>query len=97
MSQPRIKANWVNVKDRLPDHETYGPYPRVMVATAYHDHPDWGYGQRLAELRYINGDRSRPLWVSADKAVAPIETTAYGVMWWADVPEDPPPFATNEE
>lgn len=89
MTQPRTPANWINVKDRLPDLETYGPYPRVIVAIGYHAHPEFGFGQQIAELRFINGDKTRPSWVSTDKNLSPIENSAYGVMFWTDMLADP--------
>ena len=89
MSTPRTKTNWIKCTDRLPDRETYGPYPRVLVATSYSEHPEFGYGLRMAELRFINNDPARPTWVSADKSLQPIESFAYGVTHWADPPSDP--------
>ena len=89
MNAPRTQISWIKCVERLPDIETYGPYPRVLVATSYHEHLDWGFGIRIAELRFINGDKQRPTWVSADKVLAPIESFAYGVTHWADCPEEP--------
>lgn len=89
MKTPTTKVSWVKCSERLPDVATYGPYPRVLVATSHNGHPDWGYGIRLAELRFINGDPSRPTWLSADKSLAPVETYAFGVTYWADAPEPP--------
>ena len=89
MYTPRTHTQWVNTSDRLPDRDTYGPYPRVMVAISYHNQPDYGFGLRFAELRFINGDPSRPMWLECDKGLAPLETYAYGVTHWAPLPEDP--------
>lgn len=91
MSCPRTPVSWVRAADRLPDLKTYGPYPRVLVATSYHAHPDWGFGIRIADLRFINGDMARPIWVSPMKQdnLQPIETSALGVTHWADPPADP--------
>ena len=97
MSCPRTPVNWVKASERLPDLETYGPYPRVLVATSHHAHPEWGFGLQFAELRFINGDKSRPTWVSVHKRdnLQPVETTAFGVTHWADPPADPEPIAAT--
>lgn len=83
MIYPTIPGNWTYVSDGgYPSQKEHGPYPRVLVAIAYHEHPEWGVGLKLAELRFLNGDKQRPYWVSVDKTLAPIENSAYGVVAW---------------
>lgn len=94
MSAPRTPTKWIATSERLPDTETYGPYPRVLVAISNHNHPEYGFGLRFAELRFINGDRTRPTWVACDRDRTPVETYAYGVTHWAPAPEDP---STDQE
>lgn len=80
---------WRNASQVLPDKATYGPYPRAWVAISHHTHPEWGFKLQFGELRHINGDMSRPLWVSTDKAMEPLENSARGVAFWADLPHAP--------
>lgn len=66
----------------------------MLVAICYHEHLDWGFGINITELRYINGDRNRPIWVNPSRPtnMSPfesMETTVYGVTHWAPLPVDP--------
>lgn len=89
MSTPTTPVEWVSCKERLPDLKTHGPYPRVLVAISHHQHPEYGHGVLLAELRFVNGDKNRPLWLSTDSRHEPIENCVRGVTHWANPPEGP--------
>lgn len=79
---PTQDVVWFDADVELPSKEEYGPYPRVIVATQYVGHPEWGCGQQVAELRYIGKNKNRPIWLKPDKTLVPIETEAVAVRYW---------------
>lgn len=95
MSYTTTDVPWYDADEVLPSKEEYGPYPRVIVALYYVDHPDWGCGQQVAELRYLGKNKNRPVWLSADKNLTPIENEARCVRFWT--PMLTPPILINEK
>lgn len=85
---PTTDVVWFDADEVLPSKEEHGPYPRVIVATVYVDHPEWGCGQQMAELRYLGKNMNRPVWLEP-KTLKPIENEAICVRYWT-LPLTPP-------
>ncbi len=81
MDYPNNTVPWVDANYRLPEVSQFGPYPHVIVATQYVDHPQWGFGQQYAELRFLGKNPRRPLWCKPGGLV-PLETEAIVVRYW---------------
>lgn len=92
---PTTPAQWFDSDKVLPSQEEHGPYPRVIVALQYVDHPDLGFSQQMAELRYLGKNKSRPVWLDI-KTRAPIETEVLCVRYWANPLVDPPKENSHE-
>lgn len=86
-------AGWTLVTDRLPSKEEFGPYPTVEVVTQCNHEPSsepW-QGQQFAELRFLGGDPTRPIWCSVEKLHLPIENSSWFVTHWRPRQTLPPP------
>lgn len=88
---PTQDVQWIDADKELPLKEVFGPYPRVIVATQYVDHPEWGFGQQIAELRFLGKNKNRPVWLQPDKSLLPIETEAIVVRYWTPMLTPPKP------
>lgn len=87
MTYPTTDCVWFDASI-LPDTKLYGPYPRVVVATQWVRNPEFGYGQRVAELRFLGGNPSRPWWVEPG-TLKPIESEVLVVRYWTSMLKDP--------
>lgn len=85
---PKTPAKWIDADKELPTYEEHGYYPRVIVALQLVDHPEYGFGQQWAELRYLGKNKNRPVWLEPG-TLKPIETEARAVRYWANPLADP--------
>jgi hypothetical protein len=81
MTYPTTDVEWVDADVDLPSKVAFGPYPRAIVALQYVEHPEYGYSQQFAELRYLGKQLNRPVWLDIF-TLKPIENETKIVRYW---------------